>query len=392
MLWFVVVLAGVKIAHQMGVFQDPSKLPEYQSRPDQCRVLPGTESLSFEDFRFVSENVILLSSGEVLKFYADGFNSVQKGALYAVDLKSEELQRLDLGLPSNSDFLPHGLNVAGNEVLVVNHAAKEDRIEHFLLHRDNSSKTIRLQWTKSRSLLGMIPHASANSVTRAGEDVYITTWLGGNGGLPNGAEHPPTTWLGIQFKLVFVWNYLITPAFPGLRTVWPTFVLRCRDHEDQCTVAASGFGSSNGITSSMDGKLVFVIDFPVRQLVVFDRDASTGALTKRTSHVLPSYADNIMLAKQVGGKYELHMGVVVDFATYIVRLVTKNEHPPAANGLLVVEFDPITNQFTHKHKFVHDGSLLHSSSAATIWGGNRVLLSSPALHSGLLICETQYNV
>jgi len=381
----IVALTLGYMANNFGMMKNVYRSQGFQRKRDSCRSLANTDvkAKSCEDFRFVSDNIIITGHGEISTFcFLKGVKSHTTDHLIAIDLNTELLTELPLtNFPKGIEFRPHGFEVKNNRVYVVNHAQNlSERVEIFELSNPTNIDRIAVKWIKA--IEPPVPRGSLNSITAVSdEEIYVTHWLPRE--LPKaGLDHPETT----EEKMNAVLGYAellgaralgIPPLFHG-----HTGVYRCLVSTGKCDLAFGNFISSNGIAASPKGDFIFVADCMMEYVAVFARDGSTGKLTLKTTGKLPYAVDNVMLnpSPTSDGTFELWLGTMPDFVHYLTQ---PNGNP---GGIAVGKYDPVKNSLTFVDYFTHDGAIVSGVATAAKWK-NFVLLSGPKFKGGIAICD-----
>jgi len=345
---------------------------------------------SVEDFRFVAENIIILSAGNLADYYAKGEASAGNGRIVAIDLITETSRDLALsGFPSDKAFRPHGIDFSTRtrRLYVVNHAnSGEERVEIFLVSGVERLETIQLEW--QGCLLPPVPAGTLNAVTEATDkDVYVTQWLPFR--LPMDGTVRPRRFID---RLIVLANYghIILGRALGLAPFSLRFsrVIHCNITNQTYSTAWSRLVSGNGIASSPDGKVIFVVDCMRQFLGVFERDLLTGQLKPKRAVDMPHTADNVMLKpfQFDSDQLELWFGTIPDWMAYMSEAL-KRDKRRIPGGFMIGRYDvddPDLVRF--EDVFIHDGSVLPAVATAARWRDN-ILLSGAKATGGVLICN-----
>ena len=356
------------------------------------RVLAGTDKLapSVEDFRFISENIVLLGKGCVLENLHNGDAAPENGAIVAVDMTTEVAITVDRhSFPNEIAFRPHGIEFSSktNRLYVVNHANNgEERLDIFSVEGKESLDTLKLTWKDC--IHPPVPAGSTNAVTEASErDIYFTYWLP----FPvpkQGLDRPN----GLIDTLCVVGNYGVNllGKVMGLEPFKYGFtsVMRCDLEAKRCEVAFPKFTSCNGIASSPDGTLLFVVDCFCQYLAVLNRDPVSGKLSRRKEFFLPHGADNVTCHQlRSGNQYELWMGTVPDTWNYLLEGIKKDKRL-VPGGFLSAVYDADKNEMSFQDVLIHDGSVLPAVATAGRWK-NKILMSGPRKTGGVLVFDEE---
>jgi hypothetical protein len=225
----------------------------------------ASTAASAEDFRFVSENLVVLGVSSILRLYSHPLEFNTEGKLVAVDLETEQTKTLELvGFPTGVRFVPHGIDVRHFDLniaslWVVNHVAHgEDRIEIFTLSGVGALDTIRATWIGFQALQDASKWGT-NAVTGVNEDLYVTNWLSFD--TPEKGLDPDSPLTVLRFVFQFLINPVVGPLGLPPFTFGLTKIVRCDTLSESCALAVPNFVSANGICTSPNGDMVFAVDF-----------------------------------------------------------------------------------------------------------------------------------
>jgi len=215
--------------------------------------VPGPEDLAVDDAR----GVVFISSLDRRAIGA-------QGAIYRYSFADGVPRIAALDIRLAGDFRPHGLSLYHDAdgrtyLFVVNHRAAGDAVEVF------SYETDRLVHQASFSDARI---QNGNAVLAVGKKQFYLT-----------LDHRWTSPIGQRFE-----EYL------GLKTGAVAYF-----DGDGFRYAAERIAFANGINRSRDGNSVYVASMLGRKILVYDRDASSGALRLRREIVLESAPDNIQV-------------------------------------------------------------------------------------------------
>ncbi|MCC5995056.1 MAG: SMP-30/gluconolactonase/LRE family protein [Oceanicaulis sp.] len=139
-------------------------------------------------------------------------------------------------------------------------------------------------------------------------------------------------------------------------------------------IVADGFIYTNGINVNAAGDRLYVAAFLGREVRIFERNASDGALRRLASHRMPMGADNI----EIGPDGALYVGGGVDVFAFLAHA----EDPDALAPSIVMRLDPETGE--RRTVFMNDGSLINSASVGAVHDGR---LAVGAVFDGhVLLC------
>ena len=385
MVLTILAIFFARVAWNMELFKDVKSLPTFQKHPKSCRDLANTAKVapSCEDFRFLSENILLLGVGAVIPGLEMGDDGPKTDQLAVVDMTTDKIRFLELkNFPRDKVFRPHGLEYeAPNRLFVVSHAQQgEERVEIFEVSGQHSLATVELKWIGV--VTPPVPKGTMNSITAVSvNEIYVTQWLPAD--VPRkGLLHPsgPVEILEVLYTVFYLIGHRMLgfPVFFGGRTG----VYRCEVATNKCEKAFDGFVSANGITSTPDGRFVFVNDCLRQFIAVFEREANTGKLSLVLAKSLPHLGDNIHIHPLADGRMELWFGSIPDGIRFLLDL------RPIPGGLMIGTFDPKNNSLEIHDGFIHDGTLLEAVATAAKWK-NKVVLGGPKKTGGVLVCDVE---
>ena len=105
---------------------------DFKLNDESCKVIENGGPEGPEDM-VQWEHFLLISEFNLLKvFLIGGPNSAPNGSIWAYDLEHSTIYKLRIkNFPKNIDFHPHGIDIFGDELYVINHAYKRggERIE-----------------------------------------------------------------------------------------------------------------------------------------------------------------------------------------------------------------------------------------------------------------------
>jgi len=251
-----------------------------------CSVI-GQDLLGMEDIVTWRQSVLIADPGSVVPGFKNSPEKIPQGGLVAVDFRSGEprLHELEIkNAPDSWPFHPHGISLSNRtgRLYVVNHGGASSigtRIEVFQL-AEGKDGLPAISWLMAVADGQRFGNCVLNSVVEAGEgELYVSQY--NMFSVAEKGEHHPSTVLERVQKLVQ--TLFVTLGLGGT-----TGVYRCLfDVESRtttsCKMAASGFVHANGLDLSADLKTLWVSDPIRKELRVFDRDLSTGALTENHS-------------------------------------------------------------------------------------------------------------
>ena len=143
------------------------------------------------------------------------------------------------------------------------------------------------------------------------------------------------------------------------------------------SVAAKGLSYANGVNISADGKTVYASAFLGRNIVVYDRDPETGALTERDSISVDTGPDNIEVAAD-GALWVAGHPKVFDFLKHV-------EDPAAVSPSQVIRIDPKTK---HAENVLVDlNGAINASSVAAVTTDQ--LIVGAVFDAHVMVCPLQ---
>ena len=193
----------------LDVLKDITKNPAF-AKSSSCRTFGDSKKItpSVEDFRFISQNLIILGSSQIVHWFEEGDKVEPLGKLVAADLTTEKMKALELiNFPKGIAFRPHGLDFSPrtNRLYVVNHANNgEERIEIFAVSNPESLETVELKWITSFHPVS-VGKGLINSVTEVSEnEIVFTYWIGYP--VPEGGTNHPKTFTEFLNVLGIAWG------------------------------------------------------------------------------------------------------------------------------------------------------------------------------------------
>ncbi|MCB2113759.1 MAG: SMP-30/gluconolactonase/LRE family protein [Parvularculaceae bacterium] len=310
---------------------------------DECRrveIFPGVEDVTIDP----DLNVAFISADDRR---ATNAGHPVPGGIYALKLDgSDGVSKVSPGMLE--DFHPHGLSLWSNKegqkrLFVVNHSIENGhRVEIFdvgfrgmLIHVDSVSFP---EMTSPNDVLGVGPRS-----------FYVTNDRAFDGGVLGAAE-----------------AYLTLPL-SGLAYF----------DGSKGSVAAKGLSYANGVNISADGKTVYASAFLGRNIVVYDRDPETGALTERDSISVDTGPDNIEVAAD-GALWVAGHPKVFDFLKHV-------EDPAAVSPSQVIRIDPKTK---HAENVLVDlNGAINASSVAAVTTDQ--LIVGAVFDAHVMVCPLQ---
>tara|TARA_R110000868_G_scaffold236078_1_gene490073 strand:+ start:7741 stop:8784 length:1044 start_codon:yes stop_codon:yes gene_type:complete len=308
--------------------------------PGQCQPLtiaPGTEDLTIDP----TSDLVFVST--------DDRRTGERGGIYAFNLgQPDSLHEVSGDAPA--DFHPHGISLwtapdGSQRLFVVNHRAGFDA--------DGGTHAIEIFDVETDGMLSHVESVSheallsPNDVLGVGPRSFYAT--------NDRAYHS-----GIMANL---------EAYFGL----PLSSVSYYDGESGDMVA-HGIAYANGINISADGSEVYVSELLARRVRVYDRDASSGALSANRALPVPTAPDNI----EIDERGDLWIGGHPRVFDFVAHAADASAMAPSH----AVRLNPQTGE-TETALLVMDGTL-NASSVAAMRGG--VLLVGAVFDDHILIC------
>tara|TARA_R110002096_G_scaffold22748_1_gene73012 strand:- start:1092 stop:2138 length:1047 start_codon:yes stop_codon:yes gene_type:complete len=309
--------------------------------PGQCQPLtiaPGTEDLTIDP----TSDLVFVST--------DDRRTGERGGIYAFNLRQpDSLHEVSGNAPT--DFHPHGISLwtapdGSQRLFVVNHRAGFDA--------DGGTHAIEIFDVGTDGMLSHVESVSheallsPNDVLGVGPRSFYAT--------NDRAYHS-----GIMANL---------EAYFGL----PLSSVSYFDGESGDMVA-HGIAYANGINISADGSEVYVSELLARRVRVYDRDASSGALSANRALPVPTAPDNI----EIDERGDLWIGGHPRVFDFVAHAADASAMAPSH----AVRLNPQTGE-TETALLVMDGTLNASSVAAMRDG---VLLVGAVFDDHILICR-----
>ncbi len=310
----------------------------------ECRrvdIAPGTEDVTIDP----ELGLAFISAADRRGWYNenDGGGVNPKNGIYTLSLDgSDTVTRVS---PYIVDFLPHGISLwrgdnGEKRLFVVNHPPKGGEfVEIFdagaggvLTHLDSVS-------------FGAMH--SPNDVVGVGPRQFYST---NDRGYEEGVMATLEAYMALPFSSV--------AYFDG----------------ENGSLAAESMTYANGINISADGATVYVAEFLKRRIAVFDRDAQTGALTKRGVLKVNTGPDNIEIA-QDGALW-------VAGHTKAFEFLAHAKDASAIAPSHVVRIDPQTGD--NRDMFISTEGEINASSAGAVW--DDTLIVGAVFDGHVMVC------
>lgn len=342
--------AGVRAATRAGEFT--TLIARFDGQCQSVGGMPGAE-----DFAFDRETGLLYVSSDDRRAQQRGERV--RGAIYGLPFASLETiaARQDLTGGAPAAFHPHGLSLhvapdGRRTLFVVNHpqgrgGAAPSVVEIFDVGADGA--------LLHRRTADLGPATRPNDVLGVGPDAFYVT---NESRLPAGSA---------QEALAAM---LDTDRSGGVVYVDAS---GARD-------VASGFGFANSLALSPDGATLYVTDTIGRRVMVYGRDAATGALTPRPAIFVGTGVDNI----DVEPDGRIWIASHPKLFTFALGHARANNPTPAPSQVIILEPDPSGQGGKGDQVLLSTGEAFSGASVAVREGGRMVLGS--VFEPGVQVC------
>ena len=379
---------GMLAVHRLGGTKDLRSSEGWKRGLNGCRSVGDTAKTvdAGEDFRFLSPNLVAVSSVRYVDFMTKGESL--PGAIALVDLATEDSRRVVLeNFPKDKHLSPHGIEYfgPGKRLFIMNHLDDEERVEAFDVENPTSFGEAKLKWVGYATL--PVARGAGNSVAAVSNDeFYVTEWQ--PFGYPRG-----------KFANIYNTNFKVAPYLLGNKVLGTapftdglkSRMFRCLLSTGKCTVAYDKFVSANGIAASPDGRYIFTVDCLLGDVYVFERSTDSGALKLVHSQRMDYPIDNIVVLPGKDGKLNLHMGLI-GFWDFVVEALSHDKRK-IPGGFLLAEFDPskplAVMAVRRDVEVWHNGTIANGIATAVQWPAkpNVVVMGGHAYGGGLVKCE-----
>lgn len=314
--------------------------PHFGGRCTEVTGIPGPEDLTIHP----RTGVAYISSCD--RFALERGES-PRGAIYAYALDAPSPSPVNLTSAELTDSCPHGISLwvdpdGRDRLFAIVHRGELHSIEVYdlegdrLVHRESLSDPLLV---------------SPNDLVAVGRDaLYVTN----DHGWPPGFARTLEEWLRLPLATVVRWD--------GARF----------------SKAVSGVRVANGIQASADGRTVFVAGSLDRGVRVYDRDATSGALTHREDVALDTVPDNVELDAE-GGLWIGAHPKVLELVEY------RNGRAPRAPSQVIRASRTGGGGWDVEEILLDSGEKLSASSVAAVRG--RRLLVGGIYEPRFLDCE-----
>jgi arylesterase / paraoxonase len=271
-----------------------------------------------------------------------------KGAIFSLNLNDSLPQPKNLTTDfAQPDFHPHGISFYTAEdgtkwLFVVNHRENVQAIEIFEINGDTLN---HLQSISHEAII------SPNDVVAIGKREFYFT---------NDHNEPPSGWR----------------AFKDILTIGTGNV--CFFDGTSVEVFDDGLKYANGINKSPDGKRIYVAVPSDLKILIYDRDLSTGALTKSDEIVTGTGVDNI----DVDEEGNLWVGC----HPQLLKFLSHAKEEAALSPSEIIKLTNLGNgKFEQQTIYMNDGSEISGSSVGAVYKDK--LLIGPVFERHILVAE-----
>ena len=162
--------------------------PGYSFNDESCQLMGQAMGLlGTEDLALGRHGVLFISSGDIIKGFAEGFSQAAQGGVWILDIRQNPIQepvKLQiLGVPDGLDFHLHGLYVSNStdRIYAVNHQLTKSSVDVFQI--SYNADCIQETWTCPPVSLQFIttissdlfPHAGMNDVVEVDADHFYVS-------------------------------------------------------------------------------------------------------------------------------------------------------------------------------------------------------------------------
>ena len=268
-------------------------VPVFNHYPGKCRVIPGLECGS-EDFAVTKDGLAFISNG--LRVIPKCDFSVNKGSLYLFDFKNPDANVSKLEIVSETinfaKFDPHGLSSWEHPesqkifVFLIDHGNGDEMVHIFEYDRDEPKKLLHKE-----SITDQTFNCINDLVATGPRSFYITNFIA---------------------YCKYTHHAVALEFFMGLKTGNVVYF-----DGEQGKIVATGFGQSNGINMSPDGKYVYVAVGGELKLAIMKRDVETNDISLVKKLPLMTSPDNLEVDKDSGDIFiGAHRNYKLPFANY----------------------------------------------------------------------------
>jgi arylesterase/paraoxonase len=342
----VLILAVVLVGFVIKTFYDAGEFRKIEPHFNgQIKVIGGV--LSSEDITIHPPSAMAFISSDDRRAHQPWSKTrARQGAIFGYDLSSPNPELTNLTADFNKELNPHGISwwMAENgdlSLFVVNHRSDGHFVEIFdyrggkLIHR--------------RSASGSLMH-SPNDVLAVGDNAFYAT-----------NDHGSDTGLGKMAEdyLQLARSYVV--FYDG----------------EKFRIVAEGLGYANGINMSPDGQTVYVAATVGQKIYVYDRDRTTGDLSRRTVIEAGTGVDNIEIDRQG----DLWIGSHPKLLTFVKH--SKDPEVLSPSQVIKVE-KKASGQYEIREIYMNNGKPLSGSSVAAVF--EDYLLIGAVFEERFLLC------
>jgi arylesterase / paraoxonase len=340
--FIILLLLGIYITntlYQSGYFKTIEN--HFEGTTQKINGLVGTEDITIDQ----TTGFAFLSADDRRSFRLRKVSP--KGGIYGLRL-NDSIPKLVI-LTANSpiaDFHPHGISLynspSGNKILfVVNHRKSGNYIEIFECKNDS---LIHLESITNELLV------SPNDIVAVGERSFYFT---------NDHDEKFSSWRNIKDILKI-----------GTGNV-------CYfDGKTMSKTSIENIKYSNGINVSLDGKTLFLASTSSNTLFVYERNVSTGELTKTDEIDTKTGVDNIEL--DIEGN--LWIGCHPQALKFLAH--AKDEKKISTSEIIKISYKG-KGKYEQKSVYMNDGSEISASSVGAVY--KEKLLIGPVFQEGVIL-------
>jgi arylesterase / paraoxonase len=338
----ILLLLGIYITntlYQAGYFKSIEN--HFEGTTQKINGLVGAEDITIDQ----TTGIAFLSADD--RWASRKKNQSLKGAIYGLDLNDSipKLVNITANFPID-DFHPHGISLynspSGKKTLfVVNHRKSGNYIEVFEYKNDS---LIHLESITNELLV------SPNDIVGVGERNFYFT---------NDHDEKFSSWRNIKDILKI-----------GTGNV-------CYfDGKTMSKTSIENIKYANGINVSLDGRTLFLASTSSNTLFVYERNESTGGLTKTDEIDTKTGVDNIELDKEGN----LWIGCHPQALKFLTH--AGNEKKISPSEIIKITYKGKGN-YEQKSVYLNDGSEISASSVGAVYKNK--LLIGPVFQEGIII-------
>ena len=307
--------------------------------------IPVTGLIGSEDLTIQQSTGIAFISSFDYRVFAQG--DTVAGHIYRYDLNEKEPRLIDLPHTYPGNLIPHGISLYTPDsgqatLLVVNHSGGQNTIERFLVAED---RLIHQETYKDPLII------SPNDVVAVDPDrFYFTNDHKYSAGLLRKLEDYGRLKLS---NLVYYDGHNFSEA-------------------------AGGYSNPNGVNVSADGKKLYMNAATELKMYVFDRDLTSGQLTRSHTIELGSGGDNI----EIADNGDILVGAHPQLLKFVAHVADSAKLSPSQ--ILRIRLNE-SGEYQVQEIYMNDGSELSGSSVGAIF--NQRLLIGAVFDPRFLDCS-----